>query len=254
MATRLRLNILPQPDDTVCGPTCLHAIYRFFGDELSLGDIIRQTPRLDEGGTLSVMLACHALDRGYQADMYTFNLRVFDPTWFRLSPTEISAKLEAQMAVKSGEKLQLACRAYQQFISKGGRVHMEDLTVSLIRRYLVRDIPILTGLSSTYLYGDAREIGRTCQADDVRGEAAGHFVVLCGYDRVQRRVLVADPYLPNPLGEGHYYEVTLERLVCAILLGVLTYDANLLILRPRGRNLPPEELAKGVEVESGSQA
>jgi hypothetical protein len=244
MATRLRLNILPQPDDTVCGPTCLHSVYRYFGDEQPLGDIIRQTPRLEDGGTLSVMLGCHALDRGYQADMYTFNLRVFDPTWFRLSPSEIMDKLEAQLAVKSSEKLQLASRAYQQFIGKGGRVHMQDLTGGLIRRYLVRNIPILTGLSSTYLYGDAREIGRTCQPDDVRGEATGHFVVLCGYDRQRRRVLVADPYLPNPLGEGHYYEVTLERLVCAILLGVLTYDANLLILRPRNRNLNLEELAE----------
>ena len=23
-----------QPDDVSCGPTCLHAVYRYFGDEL----------------------------------------------------------------------------------------------------------------------------------------------------------------------------------------------------------------------------
>jgi hypothetical protein len=235
--TRLQFNISPQPDDTVCGPTCLHAIYRFFGDEIALGEIIRQTPKLQDGGTLEVLLACHALDRGYQADLYTFNLRVFDPTWFKHDRGTMVAKLQAQMAVKENPKLHLASRAYMDFLDKGGNLFMEDLTSAMIRSFLIRNLPILTGLSSTYLYNDRRELAKSCQPDDVRGEAAGHFVVLCGYDRERRRVMVADPYLPNPLGEGHYYEVTLDRLVCAILLGVLTYDANLLVLRP-GRQRP----------------
>src|SRR5262249_1472255 len=33
---RLQLDILPQPDDFTCGPTCLHAIYRYLGDEVPL--------------------------------------------------------------------------------------------------------------------------------------------------------------------------------------------------------------------------
>jgi hypothetical protein len=111
---------------------------------------------------------------------------------------------------------------------------MRDLTASLIRRYLNRDVPVLAGLSSTYLYGCAREISLTCEADDVRGFPAGHFVVLSGYDKKRRKVLVADPYLPNLAGLAHYYEVSLDRLVCAIMLGVLTYDANLLIIEPGG--------------------
>jgi hypothetical protein len=114
-------------------------------------------------------------------------------------------------------------------------MRMQDLTSSLIRRYLNRSIPILTGLSATYLYGGPREFGRDCVPDDVRGLPVGHFVVLSGYDKLRRKVQVADPYLPNPLGEEHYYEVDLDRLVSAILLGVLTYDANLLIVEPRKR-------------------
>ena len=62
---------------------------------------------------------------------------------------------------------------------------------------------------------------------------AGHFVVLCGYDRVEKTVLVADPYQPNPLAPGQQYVVSIDRVICAILLGILTYDANLLIIQPR---------------------
>jgi hypothetical protein len=118
------------------------------------------------------------------------------------------------------------------FIELGGSLRFEDLTGALIRKYLNRGIPVLTGLSSTYLYRVAREYGPEDDSDDVRGEPAGHFVVLCGYSKDTREVLVADPFLTNPTGTNQYL-VNIDRLICAILLGILTYDANLLIIEPR---------------------
>ena len=44
---------------------------------------------------------------------------------------------------------------------------------------------------------------------------------------------VADPLLPNPVASEQLYEINIDRVICAILLGVLTYDANLLIIQPR---------------------
>ena len=46
-------------------------------------------------------------------------------------------------------------------------------------------------------------------------------------------MLIADPYEANPVASGKDYAVTMERLINSILLGVLTYDANLLIIRPQ---------------------
>jgi len=102
----------------------------------------------------------------------------------------------------------------------------------LIRKYLNRAIPILTGLSATYLYRSPREFGPHAEYDDIRGEASGHFVVLCGYDQKPKNVLVADPLLPNPVSDSHQYVININRVICAILLGILTYDANLLIIEP----------------------
>jgi hypothetical protein len=229
----VHLEILPQPDDVTCGPTCLHAVYRYFGDELPLDDVIAETGQLDEGGTLGSWLGCHALRRGYQAKLYTFNLRVLDPTWFRREGTPLADKLRAQLEHKNDPKLRIATRAYLDFLHWGGEIRMEDLTRQLIRKYLLTSTPILAGLSSTYLYQNAREYGPKCDADDVRGVPQGHFVVLCGYDRGAKMVRVADPYLTNPYAPSdNYYWVGVDRLVCAVLLGVLTYDANLLILTP----------------------
>jgi len=43
METKLRVEILPQPDDFTCGPTCLHALYRYFGENLRLEQVIGET-------------------------------------------------------------------------------------------------------------------------------------------------------------------------------------------------------------------
>jgi hypothetical protein len=37
----------------------------------------------------------------------------------------------------------------------------------------------------------------------------------------------------NPLVGSRYYAVQVQRLIGAILLGVMTYDANLLIIEPK---------------------
>lgn len=240
MHTRLQLDILPQPDETTCGPTCLHALYRYYGDDVSLEAVVNEVPALEGGGTLAVLLANHALARNYQGTIYTYNLQVFDPTWFRPDGPDIAERLRAQAALKPAPKLQFATKGYLDFLSRGGEILLEDLTSELIRKYLTRGIPILTGLSATYLYGDPREVGPVPKgrgtpyvADDVGGSPAGHFVVLTGYNREERTVQVADPLMPNPLGDQHHYALDIDRVKNAILLGIVTYDANLLILQPK---------------------
>ncbi len=231
MSKYLNLDIQPQPDDTTCGPTCLHAIYDYFEDRLPMARVIREVRALKEGGTLAVLLASHALRRGYAATIYTYNLQLFDPSWFETGAC-IPDKIREQMRIKKSKKLQTASQAYLEFFKLGGKVLYEDLSESLIRRYLNRSIPILTGLSSTYLYQAIREFGPECEEDDIRGEPQGHFVVLSGYNGKNKTIRVADPMNPNPFSPQQQYSVPIERLIGAILLGIVTYDANLLILEP----------------------
>ncbi len=227
----LDLGIPRQPNLETCGPACLQAVYQYYGDPIALDQVIQEVHSLEEGGTLAVLLACHALERGYGATLYTYNLRIFDPTWFGLPGLELRSKLEQRILAKEGKKLRLASRAYLRFLELGGEVAMEDLSASLLRRYLDRRQPILTGLSSTYLYQAPRESG--VHDDDIRGDPQGHFVVLAGYDAGGERVMVADPLGGTQWVESSHYPVSMDRLVTAILLGVLTYDANLLILEAK---------------------
>jgi hypothetical protein len=230
----LTLDILPQPDDTTCGPTCLHAVYGFYGDHLDLHRVISEVTPLASGGTLGVFLGIHALRRGYSATLHTYNLELFDPTWFESDDADLSGLLAEQAEAKAGARLRESTPAYLEFLALGGRVRFEELSPGLIRRRLSIGRPILTGLSATYLYGCARELdeGGRLRYDSVRGEPTGHFVVVHGYDAETDSVLLADPLFENAFG-SHNYRVDVLRLMGAILLGVLTYDGNLLVLEPR---------------------
>jgi hypothetical protein len=231
LEARLHLDMLRQPDDFTCGPTCLHAIYRYWGDDVDLQQIIGEVPKTPSGGTADVYLAIHALRRSYRATIYTYNVRIFDPTWFGPRRVDLAAKLRRQAKVKP--ELRQLTVAYLEFLQLGGELCFVDLSAQLIRRFLRRGLPILTGLSSTYLYHHVREYGPDDRDDDVRGEPQGHFVVLCGY-RPPRSVMVADPF-HNPIAKGRRYKVDIDRVIGAIMLGVLTHDANLLLIEPRAR-------------------
>jgi hypothetical protein len=228
--TALSLKVAAQPDDVTCGPTCLHAIYSYLGDSIALSQVLEETRMIPGGGTLEVFLANHALARGYRARLHSYNLHLFDPTWFGRPVAQIMERLRAQAAVKDDERLHLATTGYLEFLERGGHLLFEDLTPALIRRYLNRASPILAGLSATYLYRSVRERPSDCKDDDVAGEPLGHFVVLAGYDRERRQVRVADPYHANPLAPGGEYSVDIRRLVGAVFLGVATYDGSLLVI------------------------
>ena len=198
MERKLELEILAQPDDSSCGPTCLHAVYRYYGETIPLLQVIRETGMLETGGTLAVQLGIHALRRGYSAEINTYNLAVFDPSWFQTN-TDLAAKLRAQAAVKSDPRLQHATNAYLEFLALGGVIRMEELSTTLLRGHLAAGRPILTGLSATYLYECPREIGETVlHYDDIHGQPTGHFVVLCGYAPTDRH----DPGRRSPPGQS----------------------------------------------------
>lgn len=228
----MKLKILSQPDDTTCGPTSLHAVYNYLGLEVGLQTLISDIQSLEEGGTLAVLLGLDALKRGFKAEVYTYNLKIFDPSWRNLSSLELIDKLERQLEYKHGKKFRIASEGYINFLKRGGRLHFENLSMNTITNYLSREIPVLAGLSATYLYECKREFEQTSgkiMYDDIRGEPTGHFVVLRGITK-NNQIRVADPYLQNPISGDNYYELDPDRLINAIMLGILTYDANLLII------------------------
>jgi len=235
----LELDMPAQPTETTCGPTCLYAVYRHLGDVIAHHDVIEQTATLPEGGTLAVHLGVHALERGYRAELYSFNLQLLDPTWFigdRARP-DLAAVLAEQAELRRDDKLSHASSAYARFLDLGGELRMAELSHDVLRRYLRRGVALLVGVSATFLYRHARELADGT-SDPLRGDPQGHFVVVAGFRGAE--VLVRDPWSPDSKdGSGESYWVPMRRLVHAVLLGVLTYDGNLLAIeQPEAAGAP----------------
>jgi len=223
----LQLEILPQPDDETCGATCLQAIYNYYGEDAQLEFLIKEIPTWEAGGTIAVLLGLHALSKNFKVTIFTYNLHVFDPTWFHKG-INLTEKLQQQLEYKTDPKVRWASRAYMDFLKKGGEIKFEELSRELIKTHLEKGIPILTGLNATYLYRCAREFGN--DFDDIKGTSMGHFVILNGFDSATSEVQISDPLRSNPFS-NHRYQVNVERVINSIMLGVLTYDANLLIIQ-----------------------
>jgi hypothetical protein len=227
-----------QPNEVTCGPTSLHAVYAYYGDKISLDDVIAETEMVQSGGTIAPLLGVHALQRNYQAVLYIYCMDIFDPSWFspiKLSNDQLIKKLTQQMQHKKGKRFVEASIAYIRFLENGGIIEFHDLTIQLLKTIFHEGTPILTGLSATTLYHSTREIEMTKGKhifDDLRGGPCGHFVILCGYDETRRHIIVADPHRENVFSHDNYYQVSSSRVINAILLGVLTYDANLLVIKP----------------------
>ncbi|PWJ59707.1 MULTISPECIES: peptidase-C39 like family protein [unclassified Fibrobacter] len=229
------IKILPQPDDVTCGPTSLHAVYAHLGLNLSLQQLISEIEFLEEGGTLGVFLGIDALKRGFKVTIYSYNLKIFDPSWSGLKMPELRAKLVQLHKAKHAPKLKKAIEAYIRFIDLGGTVATADLRASMFEKYFKKNVPVLCGLSATYLYGCKREYtneNNRSVFDDIIGDPCGHFVVLYGLDE-KKQFLVADPDCANPLCGGPYYKVDKFRLIHSILLGVMTYDGNVLVVEKK---------------------
>ena len=238
MDIELPVQILRQPDYTTCGPTSLHAIYSFYGDPISLDQVIAETTKVPGGGTVLVHLALHALRRGYRADTWVSNVRHMDPTWFK-TKTDIAAKLEARAAAKGildDPRYGPMVTGFREFLERGGRLHWRDLTPRAIGGILKQGVPLLAGTNGTYLYQCARETPEG--PDDVRGDPFGHFLVVCGYRTKDMTVSIADPLMDNPLTGSKYYRASVYRLIGSIFLGAASDDGNLLMVRPKARRAP----------------
>jgi len=218
-----------QPDDVTCGPTCLAQVYGHFGVNKSVEDVIRETPRNPDGGTLAVYLGISALANGFQTTIYSYNLRTFDPTWRDLKSNELIRKLARREEYVKSERLRRSLKAYRRYLRLGGKVRFTELETRLLVGILASGRPILTGLSATYLYQTPREYRD--DYDDIRGEPVGHFVVICGYYPKSRRFVVRDPATHIPFSRSGKYSVPAQRLITAILLGDVTYDSVLLVLQ-----------------------
>jgi hypothetical protein len=224
------IKINSQPTDTTCGPTCLSSIYAFLKKPIPLKKTISEVRYLDTGGTMGEALAINALENGLKATVYTHNLNVFDPTWFRMNKKTLIKKLKKQARAPKTLKIRKSSKLYIDFLKLGGKVKFESLTIDFLHQTLLDKGSVIVGLSSTYLYMCKRERNDDNEFDDVLGSPQGHFVILAGMTKDGSQVEVFDPLEDNPISKTNNYRVDTTLFINSILIGAITYDANIIVI------------------------
>lgn len=229
----LNIKMISQPDGVSCGPSCLSAIYDYYAKPMPWDKIVQEINGLETGGTLAVFLGCHALQRGFKTTLYSFNLHVIDPTWMLLPQNLLIDKLRKQYNDTQDAKIKLTTAAYIDYLELGGAILFNEMSLEIISHYVQKKIPLLSGVSATYLYKSMRDYtdkNATIFYDEWLGSPSGHFIVLNGCDHKTQTVHIADPFFPNALSTTPYYAVSFSYWLHAFLLGMLTYDAELLAI------------------------
>ena len=225
-----------QKDDVSCGPTCLAALYDYHGMDVPHDQVLREVEEMPNGGTIAVLIGLDAIKRGMASKVYICDLNTFDPTWKTLDNDGLAAKLLEQLQSREvDQKFEAATRAYVRYLLAGGEISFEEVTKELLEVQFLRGLPIIAGLSSTWLYQSMREFtGRNDMSvmDDMKGGPMGHFVVVHGFDEAGG-IQVADPSSSNPFSDNPHYSIGYNKFLQALMLGSLTYDASLLVLSPQ---------------------
>lgn len=224
------IKIQSQPTETTCGPTCLNSMYAFLKKPIPIKETISEVRYLDTGGTMGEALAINALENGLQATVYTHNLHVFDPTWFKLSKDNLIKKLKKQARAPKTLKIKKSSKLYIDHLKLGGKVRFKHLTAEFLYNLLVEKGPVIVGLSSTYLYMCERERNDDNEYDDIYGSPQGHFVILGGMSKNGQQVEIYDPLEDNPISKTNHYSVATTLLINSILIGAITYDANIIVI------------------------
>ena len=136
------------------------------------------------------------------------------------------------MEHKTSRRFLAVADAYIKYLEAGGEISFDDMSTGLLAKHLNENLPVLCGLCATYLYDCAREVFENGQAhfDDIKGELTGHFVVAYHINS-SGFLQIADPYHANPLASNKYYEVPVQKFINAVHLGIVSYDANILIIK-----------------------
>jgi hypothetical protein len=174
-----------------CGPSSLQQVMAYYGKKMKLGDIIKDIPMFMDG-TYLAYLAKYAMEAGFKPLIITYNVDIFDPTWFRLSRKSLIKKLRSRSRIRKLDiNIRRGCKSYVDYLESGGKLSFNFTTTEIIKKYLKKKRPIIVRLSSTILHDRKRLDLNKDKRDDISGSPGFHFVVVSGYKN--GKFLIVDP-------------------------------------------------------------
>lgn len=178
-----------------CGPAALQSMLAFNKCFVMQEEIVNFV-NLDEGCYIQD-LGAFALSKGFNVEVFSYDMIYLDPTWSSLSNNDLIERMNARLHhVKSSKSSSANFKSLINYVSNGGKLSISLPKKEQIISLLQENKPILAIVNSNSLYDRAR-LDYNGKTNDVTGTVGGHFLVIVGHKNGY--FFVIDPSYENPI-------------------------------------------------------
>jgi|SRR3989344_684517 len=179
--TKISIKPIKQESPNDCSITCMRMILDYYGLKISRDEIfnfiIKATP---DGGSFLSEIGRFARSKGFNVDLYAYNLYLTYPGDMDLSKEKLLDKLEKQLENSQRDNYyDLMLKSTIKGIREGVRYIIKKPSLEIIQTYLQNKIPLSVRLNYASLVNK--------QGDPFDS----HDVVLCGLK--EKQVYLVDP-------------------------------------------------------------
>ncbi|MBD3362355.1 hypothetical protein GF362_01395 [Candidatus Dojkabacteria bacterium] len=221
-------NIKQKADSSACGPSCLQAIYKYYGKDLKLKMILEDLHIDKDTSTYVSQLARHLNTNHLSTTLISSNPFVVSPDW-KAKPKKVVIKELKEWILHhfnkgKVENIWIKEALYLLFyLQEGGNLKISNITTDLIDKYLEDQNLILCCLAENWIWGK-RKISKVVEYDNIKGHVNGHFVIV--YDKNKGDYQISDPYPTSIENKEGLYAINKEELLTA----TLTWSHEILIV------------------------
>ena len=199
-----------------CISACSQAVFGYYGESIAQEEIMEISENPKRGIAL-VEAGIFSLKRNYKPLIITNNINIFDPTWFKIDSSKL--KLNLKKRAKFVDDLnQFMIDKYIKFLDLGGEINFETISPALLKNYLSIKVPIIMELASTFLYKLAKSSQPGGFNDAIKGQIEGHGVVIAGFDKKDKFLIIDPNSKKGPSKKGVYWVNSAELMMSFALL------------------------------------
>jgi len=187
---KLKVPYIPQRKGT-CGSSSLQQVLAYYGVKLGLDEILKDIKKY-KYGTFMPYLGLYAKRLGFMPKIVTYDVKVFDPTWFGLLVGQIIKKLETRSREMDVPHVYRSeCKAFVRYLKAGGAIEFDFIKKGRIIKELERKRPVIVDVCSTILHRKERKNRVKDKYSDTSGEPMYHAVVVSGHEK--GKFIIVDP-------------------------------------------------------------
>ena len=216
---KLKIPFVKQLHGNDCGIACVKMIGKFYGYNFSERKIL-DVVELHSDGVLAGELANYLLEEGFEVEIHSFDLNLFDPKLQKLSGLKLFKKVKDTVYFGKNVWKSVGLKAIIKFIEMGGKIKIIPPKEKTLIDFLKKKMPLIICLKSGILY-DKKTL-------------MGHYLVLNGYNK--NSFIVNDPYYK---GE---YAIKKDKLMFALQAHSIDSTAYLIKAKPKKHFSPQNKL------------